>query len=41
MIPKVEACLHATSLGVAVRIVDGRKPGAALGRSDSGTVFAP
>lgn len=41
MIPKVDACLHATRLGVAVRIVDGRKPGAAMGRSNTGTVFVP
>jgi acetylglutamate kinase len=41
MIPKVEACLHATSLGVGVRIVDGRKGGAVLGRSVTGTVFVP
>jgi acetylglutamate kinase len=41
MIPKVEACLHALSLGVACRIVDGRQPGSLLARGDSGTLFAP
>jgi acetylglutamate kinase len=41
MIPKVEACLHAASLGVAARIIDGRSPGA-LARADvSGTLVIP
>jgi acetylglutamate kinase len=39
MIPKVEACLHALELGVAVQIADGRKPGALAHRGANGTVF--
>ncbi len=39
MIPKVEACLHAVSLGVQAQIVDGRRTGALLARSGSGTTF--
>lgn len=37
MIPKVENCLHAARLGVPAQIVDGRVPGALLGREASGT----
>lgn len=39
MIPKVEACLHALSLGVPVQIVDGRQPGVLLGLEGRGTSF--
>lgn len=39
MIPKVEACLHAVSLGVQAQIVDGRRTGALLARDGSGTTF--
>jgi acetylglutamate kinase len=39
MIPKVEACLHAVALGVSVRIVDGRVPGAASSAPGTGTAF--
>jgi acetylglutamate kinase len=39
MIPKVEACLHALSLGVPVQIVDGRQPGVLLGLEGRGTIF--
>lgn len=39
MIPKVEACLHALSLGVPSRIVDGRIPGGLV--ATSGTAFVP
>lgn len=41
MIPKVEACLHAVELGVAVQIIDGRVPGALGHISGSGTSFQP
>lgn len=41
MIPKVEACLHAASLGVVVRIVDGRRPHALLDYTAHGTLFRP
>ncbi|GMV86772.1 MAG: acetylglutamate kinase [Dehalococcoidia bacterium] len=41
MIPKVEACLHALSLGVPVQIVDGRQPGMLLALEGNGTVFEP
>lgn len=37
MIPKVEACLHAASLGVPATILDGRVPHALLGNDRSGT----
>jgi acetylglutamate kinase len=40
MIPKVEACLHALSLGVPVQIVDGRAPGALMHLDRSGTTFS-
>jgi acetylglutamate kinase len=40
MIPKVEACLHAVSLGVRAQIVDGRRTGALLAREGSGTTFS-
>lgn len=39
MIPKVEACLHALSLGVPVQIVDGRKPGVLRALEGTGTIF--
>jgi acetylglutamate kinase len=39
MIPKVEACLHALSLGVPVQIVDGRRAGALRSLEGAGTVF--
>ncbi|MCC6382919.1 MAG: acetylglutamate kinase [Dehalococcoidia bacterium] len=39
MIPKVEACLAAVSLGVPTRILDGRQAGALLGGDDRGTSF--
>lgn len=41
MIPKVEACLHALSLGVAVQIVDGRKPHILRQLDAAGTTFTP
>ncbi|MCL4240265.1 MAG: acetylglutamate kinase [Dehalococcoidia bacterium] len=41
MIPKVEACLHALSLGVRVQIVDGRQPGILRALDGAGTVFEP
>ncbi|OAI41548.1 hypothetical protein AYO38_00510 [bacterium SCGC AG-212-C10] len=42
MIPKIEACLHALSLGVPVRIVDGRKPDAIeLALAGAGTLITP
>ncbi len=41
MIPKVEACLHAASLGVAAQIIDGRVEGALLNRAGSGTTVTP
>lgn len=40
MIPKVQACLHALSLGVEVQIVDGRSSGMLLAAAGSGTTFA-
>ncbi|MGE3075631.1 MAG: acetylglutamate kinase [Dehalococcoidia bacterium] len=40
MIPKVQACLHALSLGVEVQIVDGRNSGMLLATSGAGTTFA-
>lgn len=40
MIPKVEACLHALSLGVEVQIVDGRNSGMLLAMPGAGTTFA-
>ena len=40
MIPKVEACLHALSLGVPVQIVDGRSSGMLLATQGAGTTFA-
>lgn len=40
MIPKVEACLHALSLGVPVQIVDGRQPGMLRSLEGNGTIFA-
>jgi acetylglutamate kinase len=39
MIPKVEACLHALSLGVSVQIVDGRRAGILRTLEGAGTVF--
>lgn len=41
MIPKVEACLHALSLGVTAQIVDGRNSGMLLASAGAGTTFAP
>lgn len=41
MIPKVEACLHAASLGVPARILDGRTPGALAGAESNGTLVTP
>jgi acetylglutamate kinase len=41
MIPKVEACLHAVSLGVTAQIVDGRHSGMLLASAGAGTTFAP
>lgn len=41
MIPKIEACLHATSLGVPVQILDGRQPGVLAGPRDGGTRIVP
>lgn len=41
MIPKVEACLHAAGLGVAVQIVDGRSSGMLLAIEGAGTAFTP
>jgi acetylglutamate kinase len=41
MIPKVEACLHAVSLGVTAQIVDGRAAGAVAAPEGLGTSFAP
>jgi acetylglutamate kinase len=41
MIPKVEACLHAATLGVPARILDGRAPGALAGAETSGTLVTP
>ncbi len=39
MIPKVEACLHALSLGVPVQIVDGRRLHSLRNLEGSGTTF--
>ncbi len=39
MIPKVEACLHAAGLGVAVQVVDGRSSGMLLAAEGAGTAF--
>lgn len=39
MIPKVEACLHALSLGVTVQIVDGRVPHSLQQLEGRGTTF--
>ena len=41
MIPKVEACLHAASLGVTAQVIDGRVDGALRQREGAGTVFVP
>ncbi len=41
MIPKVEACLHAASLGVTAQIIDGREEGALLKREGAGTTVTP
>jgi acetylglutamate kinase len=41
MIPKVEACLHAVSLGVTAQVVDGRVDGALQRLAGSGTTFRP
>lgn len=41
MIPKVDACLHAVSLGVPVQIVDGRASGMLLATEGNGTSFDP
>ena len=41
MIPKVENCLHAASLGVPAQIVDGRQPGALIAREGHGTIVVP
>lgn len=41
MIPKVRACLHAASLGVPARILDGRGPGALKGAETHGTLVVP
>ena len=41
MIPKVENCLHAASLGVPAQVVDGRKAGALLAREGNGTIVVP
>jgi acetylglutamate kinase len=41
MIPKVEACLHAASLGVSVQIVDGRNSGMLLATAGAGTTISP
>jgi acetylglutamate kinase len=41
MIPKVEACLHAASLGVPAQVVDGRVPGALLATEGAGTTVVP
>ncbi len=39
MIPKVEACLHALSLGVSVQIADGRRAGILRSLDGAGTVL--
>ncbi len=41
MIPKVEACLHAASLGVEVQVVDGRRPGTLRQLDGAGTIVRP
>ncbi|MFN0095615.1 MAG: acetylglutamate kinase [Dehalococcoidia bacterium] len=41
MIPKVEACLHASRLGVPAQIVDGRVAGALTGWRGAGTTVLP
>ncbi|MDZ7727408.1 MAG: hypothetical protein U5Q44_03995 [Dehalococcoidia bacterium] len=41
MIPSIEACLHATSLGVPVHVLDGRQPGALTGAGEGGTRILP
>ena len=41
MIPKVEACLHAASLGVPTQIIDGRVERALLDRLGHGTLIRP
>lgn len=41
MIPKVESCLHAVSLGVEAQIVDGRQPGALRALDGAGTLVTP
>ncbi len=38
MIPKLEACLHAVSLGVQAQIVDGRQPGVLRTLEGAGTL---
>lgn len=40
MIPKVEACLQATALGVPAQIADGRVPHMLIEREGKGTLFA-
>jgi acetylglutamate kinase len=41
MIPKIEACLHALALGVAVQIVDGTRRGALQSLEGTGTLLVP
>ncbi|MCC7362895.1 MAG: acetylglutamate kinase [Dehalococcoidia bacterium] len=41
MIPKVEACLGAVAMGVAVQVVDGRQPHMLLDLAGNGTLFQP
>lgn len=41
MIPKMQACLHAASLGVEVQVVDGRQPGALKRLPGAGTIVRP
>jgi acetylglutamate kinase len=41
MVPKVEACLHAVSLGVRAQIIDGRRAGALRDRGGAGTIVVP
>lgn len=41
MVPKIEACLHAATLGVPVRIVDGRAAHSLLSRHERGTAIMP
>ena len=40
MIPKVEACLHAASLGVPAQIIDGRREGALMSAEGTGTTVS-